>query len=207
MRAKGGCLIRLGGCLTKIVLILIAAVAFMWLVIVALNPWALHIGGQSTPLLYWHGTGTLRAKDGKTYPLYVSWWPGKPMRNGGGRREGKIWSADLKGTGWLCLAPGSVERMDLSGTMYGGYLTSDQSLFDFRFLEWQKPFQINHHNRGFFDVAGTWHGPLLVMDRPNEQGIKLNTGPFIDNATVTLHWASYDEFESVCRSPGSAAGR
>jgi hypothetical protein len=207
MRGGGGCLFKLGGCLTKVVLILIAAVAFMWVVMVALNPWALHIGGRSTPLLYWHGTGTLNSKDGRTYPLYVSWFPGKPGRHGGGRREGKIWSADLKGTGWLCLAPGSVERMDLSGTMYGGYLTSDQSLFDFRFLEWQKPFQINYHNRGFFDVAGNWHGPLLVMDRPNEQGIKLNTGPFIDHATVTLHWASYDEFETACRTEGGGAAR
>ena len=100
---------------------------------------------------------------------------------------------------------GQIERMDVSGTMYGGYLTSDQSLFDFRFLEWQKPFQINYHNRGFFDVAGTWHGPQLVLDRPNEQGIKLNTGPFIDNATVTLHWTSYEEFETACRSKESAA--
>ncbi|HMG87502.1 MAG TPA: hypothetical protein VK574_17340 [Terracidiphilus sp.] len=189
----------------KLVLFAIAACAFFWVLMVALNPWALHIGGRSTPLLYWHGSGILHSKDGKTYPLYVSWWPGKPGRHGGGRREGKIWSADLKGTGWLCLAPESVERMDLSGTMYGGYLTSDQSLFDFRFLEWQKPFQINYHNRGFFDVAGAWHGPELVLDRPNEQGIKLNTGPLIDNATVTLHWASYDEFETACRSEGSAA--
>jgi len=205
MRGKGGCLGSLSGCLMKLVLFAIAACAFFWVLMVALNPWALHIGGRSTPLLYWHGSGILHSKDGKTYPLYVSWWPGKPGRHGGGRREGKIWSADLKGTGWLCLAPESVERMDLSGTMYGGYLTSDQSLFDFRFLEWQKPFQINYHNRGFFDVAGAWHGPELVLDRPNEQGIKLNTGPLIDNATVTLHWASYDEFETACRSEGSAA--
>ena len=63
--------------------------------IVALNPWALHIGGRSTPLLYWHGTGTVLSKDGKSYPLYLSFWPGRPHRNGGGRREGKIWSADL----------------------------------------------------------------------------------------------------------------
>jgi hypothetical protein len=45
------------------------------------------------------------------------------------------------------------------------------------------------------------------MDRPNEQGIKLNTGPFIDHATVTLHWASYDEFETVCRTEGGGAAR
>ena len=191
----------------KLVLFGIAACAFIWLLTVALNPWALHIGGRSTPLLYWHGTGTVASKDGKTYPLYVSFWPGKPGRHGGGRREGKIWSADLKGTGWLCIAPGSVERMDMSGTMYGGYSSSDNSLFDFRFLEWRKSFTINYQNRGFFDVAGTWHGPLLVMDRPNEQGIKLNTGPFIDSATVTLHWSSYREFEAACRNSGPASTR
>jgi hypothetical protein len=206
MRGKGGCLGSLTGCLMKLVLILIAGLAFMYVVIVALNPWALHIGGRSTPLLYWHGSGTVVSKDGRTYPLFVSFWPGKPGRHGGGRREGKIWSADLKGTGWLCLAPGSVERMDLSGTMYGGYSNSDNSLFEFRFLEWRKPFAINYQNRGFFDVAGTWNAPALVMDRPNEQGIKLNTGPFIDHATVTFQWADYDEFVSSCNS-GSTAQR
>ena len=119
----------LGGCLMKLVLFSIAACAFFWVILVALNPWALHIGGRSTPLLYWHGSGTLVSKDGKSYPLYVSFWPGKPGKHGGGRREGKIWSADLKGTGWLCVAPGSVERMDMSGTMYGGYTSSENSLF------------------------------------------------------------------------------
>lgn len=192
----------------KLVLFGIAACAFFWVLIVALNPWALHIGGRSTPLLYWHGSGTVLAKGGKTYPLYVSFWPGKPSGfSGGGRREGKRKSADLSGTGWLCVGPGTIERMTISGDMYGGYATDKDSLIDFRLLEWRKPFQINYQNRGFFDVAGSWHGPLLVMDRPNEQGIKLNTGPFIDNAMVTLHWSSYDEFEAVCRGLGSAPGR
>lgn len=207
MQGKGGCLGCLSGCLVKLVLFGIGACAFVWVLTVALNPWALHIGGRSTPLLYWHGTGTVVSKDGKTYPMFVSFWPGKPGRHGGGRREGKIWSADLKGTGWLCIAPGSVERMEMSGTMYGGYTSSDSSLFAFRFLEWQKPFAINYQNRGFFDVAGTWHGPLLILDRPDEQGIKLNTGPFIDHATVTLRWSTYPEFESACRNMGSGNGK
>jgi hypothetical protein len=51
---RGGCLTSLGGCLTKLALILLAGMAFMWVVVVLLNPWALHIGGRSTPLLYWH---------------------------------------------------------------------------------------------------------------------------------------------------------
>lgn len=192
----------LGGCLTKLVLVLAAALAFRWLVMVALNPWALHIGGHSTPLLYWHGTGTVVSKDGRAYPLYVWFGPGRPRRQMGGRREGKGWSADLRGTGWLCIRPGVPERMDLSGTMYGGYTSDADSLLDFRLLEWRKPFAINYQYRGFFDVAGMWHGGELVMDRPNEQGIRFNTGPFIDNAKVTLRWAEKSEFDAACRTMG-----
>jgi hypothetical protein len=205
MRSLGGCL---AGCLARVVLWTAVGLAFVWALTVALNPWALHMGGHSTPLLYWHGTGTVLSKDGRTYPLYLSFWPGRPQGfHGGGRREGKTVSAHLDGTGWLCIAPGTVERMDVSGTMFGGYSSSENSLFDFRLLEWRRPFLINPPNRGFFDVAGTWHGPELVLNRPNEQGIRLKSGPFIDNATVTLHWATYADFESACQSRGSKSGQ
>jgi len=194
----------LGGCLTKLILFAVLSVGFLWAVTVVLNPWALHIGGRPTPLLYWHGTGTVLAKSGQTYPLYVSFWPGRPQGfHGGGRRQGKIISAHLAGDGWLCIAPGKPERMELSGTMYGGYTSSAESLVDFRILEWRKPFAINPQFRGFFDVAGQWRGPQLVMDRPGEQGIRFKSGLFIDNATITLRWASYGDFESACRNMGS----
>jgi hypothetical protein len=171
----------------------------MWAVIVALNPWALHIGGRSTPLLYWHGAGVVLAKGGKKFPLYVWFSPGQPGGfSGGGRREGKRVSAQLQGDGWLCIAPGTVQRMKLSGTMYGGYTNDADSLLEFRLLEWRKAFSINPPNRGFFEVAGRWRGAELVMDRPNEQGVRFNTGPFIDSAVVTLRWASYEEFQSMC---------
>ncbi|MGC2163619.1 MAG: hypothetical protein WA634_17055 [Silvibacterium sp.] len=206
MSGRRGCLASLGGCLFKLILFSVAACAFMWLVLVAIGPWALHIGGRSTPLLFWHGSGTVLNKDGKTYPLYVSFWPGKPSGfSGGGRREGKGVRATITGTGWLCVAPGSIERMDISGTMYGGYSSTADSLFDFRLLEWQRPFAFNHYNRGFFDLAGAFHGPDLVMDRTNEQGIKFLSGLFIDHATATFHWADYSTFESNCRNLGSAA--
>jgi len=85
------------------------------------------------PLLYWHGSGIVTSKDGKTYPMYITFWPGRPQGfSGGGRREGKLVSAHLSGDGWLCIAPGNVERMQLSGTVYGGYTSSADSLFDFR---------------------------------------------------------------------------
>lgn len=203
MQGNGGCLTSLGGCLIKLVLGLVAAAALVWLAMVVMNPWALNIGGRSTPFLYWHGAGTVVSKDGKSYPLYLSFWPDRPGRHNGGRREGKGWSADLRGQGWLCVAPGSPERMDVSGTMYGGYTSAAESLFDFRLLEWRRSFAINPQHRGFFDVAGNWHGADLVLNRPNEQGIPFRSGTFIDHATVTLHWASYQEFEAACTESGA----
>ncbi len=198
MRRSSGCLT---GCLTKLVLMALVAVVFTWAFMAALHPWALHIGGRSTPLLYWQGAGTVVSNDGRAYPLYVLFFPGKPGGfHGGGRREGRTVSGDLSGTGWLCVAPGNTQRLDLSGTMYGSYTTTDGSLLDFRLLEWRKSFTINPQRRGFFDLAGEFHGPDLVMDRSGEQGIRLQTGPFIDNATARLHWATRDEFEASCRN-------
>jgi hypothetical protein len=190
---------RIRGCLTTVLLWAVIGVVAVWALTVALNPWALHIGGRSTPLLYWHGAGTVLAKGGKTLPLYVSFWPGRPQGVSGiGRREGKGISARLQGNGWLCTAPGTVERMKLSGAMYGGYTNDSNSLLDFRLLEWRAPFAINGRKQGFFDLAGTWQGPELVMNRPNEQGIPFESGLFIDHAVVTLRWARYDEFETAC---------
>jgi hypothetical protein len=193
-----GCLT---GCLTRLLLWVAIAIGLMWGLFVLMNPWALHIGGRSTPLLYWHGTGTVLAEGGKSFPLYVSFWPDRPQGfHGGGRREGKGVSAHLDGTGWLCVAPGTVVRMDLSGTMYGGYLSDSDSLLDFRLLEWRRPFTINPPKRGFFDLAGMWNGPELVMNRPNQQGIPFNSGLFIHHAIVTFRWARYRDFETACNA-------
>lgn len=108
-------------------------------------------------------------------------------------------NAHIKGRGWLCVAPGQLEKMDVSGTMYGGYTSTDGALIDFRILEWRKAFAINYQRRGFFDVAGEFKGGDLVMDRPGEQGIPFASGMLIDHATVTLRWGSYEEFEAACK--------
>jgi hypothetical protein len=200
MRQRRGCLGCFGGCLTKLLFFGVVGTAVAWLVTVALYPWSLHIGGRSTPLLYWHGTGTVLAKDGKTYQLYVTFFPGGS--SGILRREGKRASAGLRGSGWLCVAPGTPERMRVSGTIYGGYTSSTDSLFAFRLLEWPNLFVTNDLHTGFFDVAGTWHGQQLVMDRPNEQGAAFKSGLLIDHAMVTLHWADKAEFEAACKKSG-----
>lgn len=196
MPTRTGCL---AGCLTKLVLWGAAAVAFVYLFTIALNPWSLHIGARSTPLLWWHGSGTVVSKDGRTYPVYISFLPGRPQGfHGSGRREGKLVSAHLQGNAWLCIAPGQIHRLKLSGTMYGGYASTENSLFDFRLIDYTKPFTMRKPNRGFFDLAGGFHGQDLVLDRSNEQGIPFDKTLFIDHATATFHWSTYEEFESTC---------
>jgi len=198
MRTRTGCL---SGCLTKLVLYGLAATTFLYVLTIALNPWALHIGGRSTATLYWHGSGMVIANGGRPYPLYLSFWPGKPGRHNGGRREGKGWSADLDGNAWICTAPGQIRRLDVHGTMFGGYVSSDSSLFSFRLIDYTKAFHARRRDRGFFDLAGNFHGQELVLDRPNEQGIKLIDGPFIDKATADLQWSTYADFKSTCNNP------
>lgn len=196
MRTKTGCL---AGCLSRLVLWAAVAVACVYVFTIALNPWALHIGGRSTPLLWWHGSGLVQAENGRSYPLYISFTPGRPRRSvGGGRREGKSISAHLQGNAWLCVAPGQLRRLTLSGTMYGGYSNSDSSLFAFRLIDYTAPFSFRRPDRGFFDLAGSFHGQQLVLDRPKQQGIPFGQTLFIDHATATLGWSAWDDFKASC---------
>lgn len=57
MRGCAGCLIKPFPCL-------FFAAVFVYGVLLVLNPWALHISGRFTPLLYRHGTGTVQQSAG-----------------------------------------------------------------------------------------------------------------------------------------------
>jgi hypothetical protein len=199
MRRSGGCL----GCLFKLIVLPILMGAVVCVVIAVLNPWALHMGGRATPLMYWQGTGTVVSKDGKTYPLYVFFLPG----TGASRlhREGLRPNSGLQGTGELCTGPGQTQMLKLSGTMYGGYSSTEGSLMDFRLFEW-KIFD-PQMRKGYFDLAGNWRGGELVMDRPLSQSRVFLSGVRIQDATATLRWGTKDEFEAACRGMGSGAGR
>lgn len=88
--------------------------------------------------------------------------------------------------------------MRVTGTMYGGYTDSTNSLFAFRLLEWPNLFVTNDPHAGFIDLAGMWHDQELVMDRPDERGSAFKSGLFVDHATATLHWADRSEFDATC---------
>jgi hypothetical protein len=190
---RGGCL----GGLLKLVLVGVFGLAVAYGVILVTAPWSLHIGGRSTPFLQWHGYGELHTKDGKSYPLYVSFFPSTHF--GGLRLQGLRPTGGLQGSGWLCTSRGVTQFLDLSGTIYGGWRSTDGSLMDFRLLEHQV---INvGQGQGFFDLRGTWQGQKLVMDERGDHGQVgevFRSGLHIDYASVTLNYGTHANFKNLC---------
>jgi hypothetical protein len=175
---------------------IVLCLALVYGAVVALDPWAVHIGGRSTPLLMWHGTGKLHTKGGMQYPLYVNFYPSSHFSRL--HREGLRPMGGLQGDAWLCTSRGVTQRLKLGGTIYGGWSSTEGSLMAFRLAE---PKTIDLGQRqGFFDLAGRWRGPQLVMDDRGSVGNTFGSGLRIEQASVTLDWDSYQAFAAVCAS-------
>lgn len=190
---RGGCL----GCLPKLLGIAIFGLAVFYGVMAITDPWAFHIGGRLTPFLTWHGYGQLQTKDGNRYPLYVSFYPSSHFSQL--RREGLRPTGGLQGYGWLCAAPGVSQRLDLSGTIYGGWRSTDGSLMAFRLLEWRTTRDRllgTAPNRGYIDLSGRWHGSQLLVNQ--DFATPFRSGLRFDHASVTLDWGTYSAFKELC---------
>lgn len=178
-------------------------IAVVYAVAAITSPWAFHIGGRWTPFLYWSGSGELHTKGG-TYPLYVSLWPG---RHGSRLHlDGLRPTGGLTGSGYLCTSPGNIEQLNLSGTIYGGWRTTEGSLMEFRLLERPKTFDTGVR-RGYFDLYGRWHGPELVMDDRGRVGGTFRNGTRMDKASVLLDSASYSDFKKTCANMAALPAR
>jgi len=192
-KQRGGCL----GGLLKLVLAGVFGLAVAYGLILVTAPWSLHIGGRSTPFLQWQGYGLLHTKDGKSYPLYVSFFPSTHFSRL--RLQGLRPVGGLQGRGWLCTSPGRAQFLDLSGTIYGKWRTTDGSLVDFRLLEHRI---INTGGYwGFFDLRGIWQGPKLVMEERGDHGqvgAVFRSGLHIDYASVTLNYGTHSDFKNLC---------
>lgn len=190
------------GCLTglfKVLAALIFGLAVVYGAIAVTNPWSLHIGGRSTPLLTWHGYGRLVTKDGTQYPLYVSFFPSSHFSQL--HRDGLRPTGGLQGSGWLCTSRGIRERLDLSGTIYGGWRSTDSALMTFRLLEWNTTRDRligTSTRRGYVDLSGRWRGPELQMNDRGEYAAPFRSGVRLDNAEVTLGWGNYSDFKGLC---------
>lgn len=192
MPRKFGCI----GCIGKIFLALVFGCVLFYAAILVTDPWAYHIGGRSTPLLTWRGSGKLLTKSGVEYPLYLYFYPSPHFSKL--HREGLRPTGGVQGMGWLCTGRGVTQQLKLSGTIWGGWRSTDNALIAFRLNE---PTIFNVGQReGFFDLAGRFHGSALVMDSGTNVPNQFRSGLRIDHASVALDWDSYSHFKSVCAS-------
>ena len=184
---------RIGG-LSHILSILVFAGALFYALILVLAPWAVHIGGRWTPLLTWEGSGNLATKGGQHYLLLVSFFPSSHFSRL--HMDGLRPTGGVQGYAWLCTSPGAMQRLRLSGTIFGAWRSTEGSLLAFRLLE-PKIIDVGQ-SQGFFDLIGRWNGPELVMDGRNTVGGFFRSGLKIEHPSVSLKWSGYSEFQARC---------
>ena len=181
------------GCLANLFKLLVLCVIVFYGAVGVTNPWAFHIGRRWTPLLYWSGYGKLVTRTG-TYPLYVAFYPSAHFSKL--HLDGLRPSGGLQGTGSLCTAPGVVEALKLSGTIYGDWSSANDAVMQFRLFE-IRVFNVGQQ-QGYFDLYGRWRGQELVMDDRDRASGKFRSGLNIDRASITLNWGSFSDFKSAC---------
>lgn len=166
------------------------------------GPWIFHIGGQFTPLLTWTGSGKLVTKAGE-YPLYVTFHPSSHFSSL--HLDGLRPTGGLHGMGWLCTSRGVMQQLDLTGTIYNAWRTTDGSLVNIRLLEHQV---INvGQGQGFFDLIGRWQGTQLVMDDRHHVPNRFRSGLNIEHASASLDWGSYSDFKAACAAMANQTQR
>ncbi len=158
-------------------------------------PWAFHIGGRFTPLWTWTGTGELLTKGGKQRRFFVSLHPASSMSRL--RLDGLRPSSGLGGSACLCTAPGKFQYLRLSGTIYGAWLSTENSLLQFRLIE-QTLIDVGQARAGYFDLYGRWRGQQLVMDDRGEASHPFRSGLRVEHASVTLDWSSLWSCSNLC---------
>jgi hypothetical protein len=184
---------RRRGCLANLFKLLVLCAIVFYGAVGVTNPWAFHIGGRWTPMLYWSGYGKLVTKTG-TYPLYVAFYPAAHFSRL--HIDGLRPTGGLRGTGSLCTSPGVVETLRLRGTIYGGWSSTNDALMQFRLLEY-RVFNVGQQ-QGYFDLYGRWRGPELVMDDRGRASGKFRSGLKIEHASITLDWGSFSDFKAAC---------
>src|SRR5205823_13878833 len=121
------------GALTKIILLVVFCVAVVYAVVLITSPWAFHIGGRFTPMLMWEGSGKLLTKGGVEYPLYLYFYPDSHFSKL--HLDGKQPTGGVQGVGWLCTSRGVMQRLNLGGTIYNGWRSTEGSVIAFRLNE------------------------------------------------------------------------
>lgn len=187
-------------------LVLVAVVMFV--IYAGLTPWALHIGGRSTPDEQWDGYGPVQASNGGRYLLFAHLQGGmlgggSPSRRGG---SGYGMSDNLHGIAELCTESGATHTFKLTGVVDGWWSTDGaRTTID---LTGGAPVRLP---LGWVvALHGIWHGPALELSSPDNSFTKVFTPrgeirhvtSTVDAGTarVTLQYGSRDAFASACRA-------
>ena len=184
---------RRHGCIASILGLLVFGVAIVYAVAAITAPWAFHIAGAPTPLLYWSATGMLHTNGG-TYPLYVMFYPYSTYSRL--HLDGLRPTGGVHGTADLCTSRGVFHYLKLSGTIYNGWSTTEGSVISFRLNE---PLYLDvGQRRGYFDLYGHWNGQQLVMDDRGRYAGAFSFLGRIEHASVTFDRSSYSDFKAAC---------
>jgi len=175
-----------------------------------LSPWALHLGGRSTPLGQWSGFGAVEASNGGRYVLFVDFSAGWILgrKSGGARHGGGLGGHvdTLQGTGVICTESGVTHTFDLAGRV-DAWRTTDGAK-TFLYLRHGAPERLPSG----WDVAwhGAWNGPALELMNPDNSFTEVFTPKGAirhvtstadaGTARVTLQYGSRDDFEAACRA-------
>jgi len=173
-----------------------------------LTPWALHIGGRSTPGEQWDGFGQVAASNGGRYVLFVHLQGGlmgqtQHTSHGGG---GHGHSDNLHGSAELCTESGAIHTFKLTGVVDGWWTTDGAptkiGLTGGSPVKLQSGWVVSWH--------GIWHGPALELHDPDNSFTeaftprgdirRVTSTADAGTARVVLIFGSHDDFAAACRA-------
>jgi hypothetical protein len=196
----------LRGPIQWVVLLLIFAVVLS-ITYAVLNPWALHIGGRSTPGRQWDGFGEVTATNGGRYVLFTHLEGGLDVGERQGRgSSGHARRDNLHGTAELCTLSGATHTFKLNGVV-DSWWSTDGARTSIA-LRHGAPVRLP----AGWDVAlhGAWRGPALELTSPDNSFTQVFTprGEIrhvtstadAGSARVVLQYGSHDDFAAACRA-------
>jgi len=181
-------------------LLMTVVIGFMY---AGLTPWALHIGGRSTPGRQWDGLGQVQASNGGRYVLFAHLEGGRdsPGRNNAGLHGA---ADNVRGTAELCTESGVIHTFKLAGVVDTWWKT-DGARTRIR-LTGGAPVKL----LADVDLHGIWHGPALELATPDNSFTQAFTPRgeirrYISTADagtarVVLQYGSRAEFGAACRA-------
>jgi hypothetical protein len=193
------------GCFSALALVILMPVAVQ----VLLTPWALHVGGRSTPFGQWTGFGRVEASNGGKYILFTDLSAGMLAGGSPGRfasTSGHGHTDTLSGTATLCTESGATHTFELTGWV-DAWSSTDGAPTRIG-LTHGTPEKLPSG----WDVAwhGAWHGPALDLENPDNsftevftpKGAIRHTTSTADAGTarVTIEYGSRDDFDTACRA-------